>query len=91
MSEGRRFYERVCNLINVSFDTSTVTYYDVENTKYHIAVMHQKFYRNSKQFHKVSLTLVYDKREIVAREYLKLNSSDRVIMNRFNKLVALVA
>lgn len=90
-TEARKFYERVCELTNTEFDKSTVCYHIIEGTKYHIAILHERFYRNNEKFHKVSMTLVYNNNIIIGREYIKLGSSDKVIMNRFNKLVEMAA
>lgn len=86
-TEARKFYEHVCELTGTEFDTSTVCYHRIENTKYHISIFHQKYYRNADEFHKVSLSLVWDNNVILDRQYLKIGSSDRVIKNRFNRLL----
>ena len=100
-AEARVFFEHVCEMTRTDFDTSAWAYNNISD-ECHIAISNRKHYRNGEEFHNIHMTLVYkgdktytepinsfDNAQIITFETIKIGASDRVIMNRFNKLVEL--
>lgn len=98
-NESISFFRHVCEMTRTDFDESAWAYNDISD-ECHIAISNRTHYRNGEEFHNIHMTLVYkgDKTytepidnfsnaQIITSETIKIGASDRVIMNRFNKLV----
>ena len=85
---------RIAELINGVANESTVFGVQI-NEDYFITVSHRTYYRDGDANTCYRMNLVRDAKtgcnldnEIIAYETIKENASDRVVINRYNKLVA---
>ena len=86
--------KRIAELVNGKVDGVV---FGIEiNENYFVTVMKVTYYRNNKANHCFRMSLVRDAKtgnnldnEIIACETISQNASDRVVMNRYNKLVAM--
>lgn len=88
--------ERIAELVNGKTD-KTIVFGVRINEDYFINVMKVTYYRNNKANNCFKMTLVKDAKtgngldnKIIAQETIGMNASDRVVMNRYNKLVGMV-
>jgi len=80
VTELRKTFMRVAEMVGAKTDKSTVAYYKLGDKSY-ISV-----YENDDR-NTVWLSLIQN-RDIVACETIKVGASDRVIQNRINKILA---
>lgn len=82
MTELRKTFLRVAEMVGAEANESTITSYHLDDNS-HISV-----YQNTDRRHNnIRLSLVKN-REILTHETIKAGASDKVIQNRINKIMA---
>lgn len=103
LAEAIKFFERVCEITETDDNGTAFAYNNIsDDSECHICVSLRKRYKNGEEFHNIHMTLVYkgektytepvnsfSNAQIITSETIKIGASDRVVMNRFNKLVEL--
>lgn len=92
----RETFERIAELVGTNTTAGcTVFGFDV-NDQYFISVTERIFYKNHKAFQNIHMNLVKKSdtgrdldNKTVAFEVIKVGATDKVIMNKYNKLLAM--